>query len=339
VRYEFRLKRSPHWEGETAYNDLTEDVSSWGGTGLLSNPYGTRNARIDYGYISGTVMGRIWLGIRKEREGLTHFDPVIEIEDGVVYGSSDTSFQTKSGGSGGTPNCAQVTFATQTGLIKRAYVHLTDWADIGYEDHYVGRYLVIARVLGDTVDSKFGIQLQAGYVSSNSYSVGNEILFEVTQADVWRAVPLGIVNIPPLARPEFGSSVPMELENFVMAFAAERTATGTGNNYLFFDGFVLVPTDHLMTVTRSPVVSNITKYWFYSRADGEAHLLLGEAVVDTPDFQSEASFDHFKVPPDNSIFVLVKENGGASPQHQLSTTTDVFIQWYPRSHHYMVDRP
>lgn len=338
VKYTLKLKRVPYWEKTTPDNQTFNSVSSWGGTGTLSNLYGTRHARVDYGYINGSNIGRTWLGIRKEREGLSHFDPVIEIEDGTSY-IADTTFQTKTGGSGGTPNCARTTFGTSTLLTPRAYVHLTDWADVGYEDHFVGEYLVLARVLGDTVGSKFGIQLRSGYLSSNSYAVHNEVLFEVTTADYWRIVPLGTVSIPPVPRPEFGSGVPQELVNFVLAYAAERVATGSGNNYLFFDGFVLMPLDHLMVVTRGPIVGSVNKYWFYTRAEGERHLLLGESAVDTPDFQSEAAFDHWRVPLDASKFVLVVEAGGSAPQHVIYSTITVFMQWYSRSHQFGVDRP
>lgn len=335
-RYELRLKRMPYWDRYTPVVDTTSSVSDWGGTGTLANPYGTHDARIDYGYVDSIGLGRMWLGIRQEREGLSHYDPLVEIEDGSAYSGVDTTFVTKSGASGGTPNCMQTTFTTVPGLVKRAHIDLTDYADIGYEDHYVGRYLVLGSVMSETVGAKFGLQLHYGYLGSSSYAVNNEVLFECTYSGDWRVIPLGIVSIPPLPRPEYGSAIPQELGRFILVIGAEKVTAGAAT--MWFDGMILMPTDHLMVASRNPIGSVPRKYWFYSRAEGNRHILLGETVLDIPDFMSHASFDDWAVPLDNSKFVLVTEWGGNRPRLIITNTSDVRFQWYPRSHHYMVSR-
>ena len=145
TKWQFRIHRMPYWEANTPEEDLSSNVSSWGGGGPIYNTKGTRHARVNYGYLNHTGVGRAWLGIRKERRGINYYDPLIELEDGVADGD-DTSFINDPTASGSGSNCAEITFATQTNLVERAHIELYAWATSSYEDHYIGRYLVNCRM-------------------------------------------------------------------------------------------------------------------------------------------------------------------------------------------------
>lgn len=331
-KWQLRLHRMPYWEAITPATDLSSNVSTWGGGGAIYNTKGTRHARIDYGYLNHTGVGRAWLGIRKARRGINYYEPVIEIEDGSDDGD-DTSFVTETGASGGTPNCAEITFATQEALVERAHIELYQWATSTYEDHYIGRYLVIGRMKASASGAKFGVQLRHGWSQSGQFAANNEILFEDTG---WRAVPLGVIQLPPTPVPHFGSSVPQDITQYSLRVFAERPV-GVAQT-LFFDGFVLMPTDHLLSITRVPSVGSILKYWFYPRWEGNRHMLLGETVTDTPNLTSQASFENWKVPLDTSKLVVVVEQGGGTPVHNLANAPDIYLSYIPRWHHYDVDR-
>lgn len=330
TKWEFRIHRMPYWEASAKTGVTFNNISTWGGIGNISNPVGTRHARIDYGFLNHIGPGRSWLGIRKERRGLTDFDPLIEIEDGSDDGD-DATFVVDATASGG--NCLEVTFATQEGLVERAHIELYQWAS-GVENHYIGRYLVIARMKATASGAKFGVQLRHGWSQNTQFAANNEILFEDTQ---WRAVPLGVIGIPPTPVPHVGSPVPQDISQYSLRLWAERPVGTTQD--LRVDGYILMPTDHLLSITRVPSLGGIEKYWFYSRWEGTRHMLLGETFTDTPDLIAQASFENWKVPLDNSKLVIVVEQGGGTPAHTLTTGPDVHISYRPRWHHYFVDRP
>lgn len=337
VRYNFRIKRMPYWESSIAYTDYSANISSWGGTGLMSNPWGTRHARIDHGYINGIALGRAWLGIRKERRGLENFDPLIEIEDGTALSGADSSFVTRAGGSGGAPNCMQTTYVITDALVERGRIIISDFATSGYYDHYIGRYLVLGRVNSNVASAKFGVQLRHGWHNTDSFAANPEVVYtQSSNTTHWRVVSLGSISLPPTPVPHYGSAVPDDIDYYSLRVWSERL-TGSGN--LYFDGFVLIPTDHLLVISRGITISPASKYWFYSRWDGNRQIMVGETTVDKPDLVSQAAFENWKMPMDDSMFVFVREVGGSAPYSPLITTDDVYFRWVPRWHHYRIARP
>ena len=325
--YVLRLLRVPYWEEQTATSKTVTNISAWGGTASFDNTKGTRDARIFKSFASGIALGKTWIGWRKVRGGLTDFVPRFEMEDGWVNIDTDTTFVEDAAASYRTPasnNCTQTTFIADATLKDRCYITVSDHltAEGGTtSDHYRGRYLVIAKLKGSDSSTKFGVQLRHGYAQTISQAANQEILF---QDDDWRSVPLGLVTLPP--NPKHDASDGMiddKLTSYTFTFWAEQIS-GTGN--LLIDGFVLMPTDHLVTVTRNPDLDvGIWKYYFYTRADGRPAIVGASLVGEIPDQLAEASFQNFRIPLDESTLVYVREVGAedASAAQTMVETDDL----------------
>lgn len=345
--YVLRVLRVPYWEEQTADSQAATDIHCWGGTQAFTNSEGTRDARIFKSYVSGLALGKVWLGWRKERGGLTYFKPRFEIEDGDIIDSADTTFAEDANASYRTPasnNITQTVFTTlgNNVLTERVRIDIADHMgaegdSTAFSDNYRGRYLVIANLKGSNNTTKFGVQLRHGYRNSIAVSSNQEILF---QDDSWRATPLGMITLP--SNPQHDASetfIDNNLEKYRFQMWAERIS-GTGN--LLIDGFVLMPTDHLVTITKNPnITSGIGRYYLYSRADGKPGIV-GASIYPTgiPDQLSEASFENWKIPLDSSKLVYIREFGALDADSGVVQTynDDLMFYWKSAWDDYFVSR-
>ncbi|MCK5642515.1 MAG: hypothetical protein KAJ19_17035 [Gammaproteobacteria bacterium] len=332
--YVLRVLRVPYWEEQTADELAVNNISGWGGTADFSNTEGTRDARIFQSYASGIGLGKMWMGWRKERAGFTNFVPRVEMESGSLV-DADTTFTEDLDGrtSYETPamdNCSVTTFSADVTLIKRVKIsidqHITDLGGTPETDakNYKGRYLVIGKFKNSDSTSKIGIQLKHGYSQSRSLIANQEIVFT---DDSWRSVPMGIVSLPPVATHLDSGIVDDDLQLFTFEFWAEQIS---GAATLKIDGFVLMPTDHLVTVTRNPnLAGGLWKYYFWTRMDGRPNLVGASLVGEIPNHNGEASFQNFKIPLDNSKLVYVREVGDDDAQayQGLIATDDLYFYW------------
>jgi hypothetical protein len=331
--YVLRVLRVPYWEEQTANTKAINNISAWGGTASWTNSEGTRDARITQSYASGIALGKMWLGFRKERGGLTDFDPRFEAEDGwnLDPNPTDTTAEEDTAASYRTPATNNVwqtnfTIGGNNDLQPRWYIQIADHltAISGTDaSHYKGRYLVIAKLKGTDSTTKFGVQLRHGYYSTIAQSANQEIVF---QDDGWRSVPLGMVTLPPNPT-STETLIDDDLQKYKFTMYAERIS-GTGS--LRMDGFVLMPTDHLVTVTRNPNrTGGIWKYYFYSRMDGRPAIIGASLVGEIPDQLAEASFQEFKVPLDNSVMVYIREVGAddATANQTMVETDDLYFYY------------
>lgn len=328
--YVLRLLRIPYWEEEIYSQQSVVDISAWGGTEDFNNNIGTRDGRVYESYASGIALGKMWLGWRKERGGLTNWVPRVEIEDGwLASGELDTAlFRDADASPSDIPdNCIEIDFANVATMRERWHIDIQDHVTAvgaGAANLYKGRYLVIAKWKGGDSTTKFGVQLKHGYFNSRDLAANQEVLFS---NDGWRSTPMGLVTLPPNPTHRPSGIVDDNLGKYRFQFWAERI-TGSANLYL--DGFVLMPTDHLITVTRNPnLTGGLWKYFFFTRSDGRPVITGATLVGEIPDQNAEASFHNFRMPLDDSKLVYVREVGAedATANQTMIATDDLLFRW------------
>ena len=184
--YVLRVLRVPYWEEQTPTSLAVNNISAWGGTADFNNAEGTRDARIFKSYASGIALGKMWMGWRKERGGLTYFVPRFEMEDGWTNNDVDTDFAEDVNASYRTPasdNITLTTFTADATLKIRSHITIADHMTaeghaLTNSDHYRGRYLVIAKLKLSNNTSKVGVQLRHGYFSTIAQAANQEILLK-----------------------------------------------------------------------------------------------------------------------------------------------------------------
>jgi hypothetical protein len=207
------------------------------GSTLIVTPGGSVDGRITslkFWDHSGTGFNRLWVGIRKNNYGFSTFQPwwpaknaqLIAIPPGSVTLVADANSQS------GMVVKFDHSVAGNTGI--RLIVQLAAMFPLGNPKDFVGEYRLLMRyrVDGATSATNDQIQFQALYFG--------EPVTEIIADPLYRIIDLGVTKIPLFTTENVNA---IGQWNFVL-----RTLFLSGNsaNFLHIDGFVLMPTDHLI---------------------------------------------------------------------------------------------
>jgi len=321
VQASLALSRHPLWE-DTVYSSVDEDdISCLGGTFSFSSVAGVCPARLWRTIVRGRNGGggplmRFWCGIRPKYLGLTDFTPLWELEDGTAH--IDTSEVVDVGASGGKK--LQVTFATQTDLIKRAQICVAHLAggSLNSNDFY-GRYLVLVRAKLSG-SGTCAVQMKAGYSSYSGVLSPSEIVY--IDNTNWRLWELGEIQIPPggvLAGVTSGARY-AEIQVW-----AERVS---GTPLLDLDCLVLIPATHFLYGDGAEIEYVIGATRPATITVREDDLTAAQANFGGT---AEAYLDYlvrdWYLPVGDSMFVLAAERNGG---HYLTDAVDVDLSYFPR---------
>lgn len=241
MRANLQLDRQPFWESISGTTQSDTSVSADGGTMSLTDPGGTAPARINLTHLAGAQeesngpIGRCWIGIRPEYNGLSAFEPVWACEDGT----NGTDATDAGEPTAVTSNKVVVSFATDTSLVRRMFISVGDvLSSYGHlvteNTHYFGTYrvLVRARVTGATT---CGMEMRYGYDATDANL--KRYTAEYPDDTDWRYYDMGEILIPP------EGPYATDAYNCAIHLFAERLE-GSGN--LELDCIMLVPAEHFM---------------------------------------------------------------------------------------------
>lgn len=312
--------RTPFWEPTSRTTVTMNNLSANGGFTAITSITGSADARIEELRVNGDtgVIAKFWAGIRPKYEGSSSFDPVLEIEDGI--NGADCSDIVDASASGG--NYTRCTFATQTGLVSRSILSLLDAGVTTNQDHYYGRYTVIAR-LRVTSTREAGVLLKHGFFNSPNRTPNEEV--KVTDTN-WRLYSLGDIQIPPhKVHPLVGTA---EVKYFTLELFAESLA-GSGN--LEMDNYVLVPSRHQVYADDAVISSLGSNVKFFTLPD-ERQYAVSYNNANEPDVSIPQAMTNWRLPVGDSVFVFVGER---TASHVITDQVDVVLYHFKRWRGYL----
>ncbi len=305
-------------------NDTDSDtgLSTLGGTFVPSiSPAGSSPGRIASMVISDAgvpIHSKIWCGIRPTRLGTAGFISVWEAEDGTNF--TDAADAADAGASGG--NRVTISFATDTTLAKRFTLRWGQVAGGNYDD-IIGRYLVLGRVKLSSAATEVAVQLRHGWAGSTSTEtiVGTTYLSAVDNSNLtdWNLVELGFVDIPPTGNR--GGIFSSTMDDYFLLLYAEQLAGAS----LYFDCFVLIPAEHLVTADGGLVTSGGGTLTFYTGAD-DSQTAVGVTAAGL-NYNADFSFTNWEWPVEGGIMVIAAQ---PSTAHTIASTAAIALTIWPR---------
>jgi hypothetical protein len=302
------VQHDPFWSDGTVSSLYSGTIPDLGGTyalGLTDTSYPSRIQYFNMTTLSGLVptLEKAWIGIKDTRNGVLGLVPKWEAE----YGTNATDASDVAGTTASNGTAVVVSFATGTAMAKRFSIKLSDITAGAYDDN-IGKYLVLGRMKVSGTATIIATELKHGWLGRAGLesSVGVSFLDQTTDASLvnYNLIPLGVVDVPPTGdRSGIASNGP--IQSYGLALYAERlSAAGS----LFCDCFILVPTDHLMTVGSA-----------YMYSDGGASLRAYAGDDDTPYAinysissyygNTEYSFENWNVPIGGGMLVIAAQGG------------------------------
>jgi len=314
------LQRHPFWEHLGWESKTFSTHTVWGGVKDLTSEavyQGTAPARIvkvSITELSGNPTD-LWVGIRPEREGHGDYDPLWEAEDGTIVDTTDTSSSADAGASGG--NQLECDFANDDTLIERFKITLNQAHSGDDFDHYIGRYLVLARAKV-TGGSAIGGVLKYGYPDSVVARNEERVLDEA----YWRLWELGEVQIPPHPY-RSGMHETTFLREFTLSLWLERLS---GSGTVYIDCFYLIPSEHLCTIHKlSDATYNATAD-ILTLPDDRVFPVVKKSSY--PNTNAELAPRNWYLPVDPGFLCWAYDEPGSN--HSLVVTSAVAVHHIPR---------
>ncbi len=245
------IARHHRWERIDHETQRAADISTQGGT-FFWRPSGTDNSRIseltlkidsnaDYPHGANEV----WVGIRDCLFGMDDFQPRWDLELGSKYTTACTNPTVNIVDDGCGGGAIEIPFTDTNDLQPRWQIKVADVAGIsGNPLHFIGRYLVLARVRTTSDDDQMFIQLRYGN-SANNNKVTEQKRHYITCTN-WHYAELGEVQIP--AGVNRVNAVNDIRNSEIEVWAGRRV----GNGSLFVDHLVLIPSAHFMKLHAQP---------------------------------------------------------------------------------------
>lgn len=322
------------WEDSTANTATSGALSTNGGIYIPSLNDGDMLQRISKLVLTNNTsntFGKIWLGIRRTRNGTAGFISKWEAELAGSLFSADTTVSADATASGSSR--IGITFATTANMADRFSVTVDDVASTLFND-FSGKYLVLGRIKLSSATDEMRVRLSQGvFYSGGVYrfsTVGEVYLSAVDNGNLvyWNLIELGTINLPPADNRNGIHTVGDALKYAGILFSAERiSVAGT----LYVDEFILIPIDGLLTITEANVsgllgaemrvytdpLGNVISY----AAHGATPALVGlPAVVQS-----------WGWPHDGGLIVVACQK---NTDHELSLTTTLAFEIYPRWEQY-----
>jgi len=319
------LHRHPFWENPSYETVSDSSVSIFGGTVDLTGEAGSMGTAP--GRISRFKLGPLfndfndyWCGIRPAREGIADFDPIWEVEDGTIVDTTDTSNDADATASGGYR--LTTTYGSDASLIERSTIRLNQAVTVTNWDHFMGRYLVLARVKV-TSTAVCGIQMRYGYSSAPTIPQ-DEVYVDNTS---WQLVELGEIQIPPHTYRDQLGSAGVDVRHTTISLWHERVS---GSGSLYVDALALIPAEHLVTVKgMSPNADLTPKVFLFTLPYDEQILTIDDNEDAWPLMSAEWSARDWYMPTDPGIAVFAAQEA-PSQGHSLSQLLSTTIRYIPR---------
>jgi hypothetical protein len=311
------LTRHPLWETITADHTTDASVDNTGGIMALGTIDGTAPARIETLQVhpTATITSLVehWFGIRPTHSGTAAFTPVWSCE----FGTDGTDAVDAADGGTVSGNRVTVSFATNTTLVKRSGILLSniEATTTDYPD-YIGRYLVLCRC--SVTAGTIGLQMRSGYQDN---LIHEEIYVDNAS---YYLHELGEVFIPPWASHlTKGDSF---LGTFQISLFAERVS-GAGSLYL--DCLILIPTEHFLYVNDAQIGAT-THNLYVQTLEQDTTISYEIWTAPNPD-QARDALEHIPklwyIPTEGGILVYA---GQCATAHVLGTPVDITLNYNPR---------
>lgn len=234
--YSLSIERG-HWEDTAKTDQVISSISAIGGVSSVWTVHGDYTARLAEMTIAplsvaGTIT-RTWVGFRSNRFGtLANFKSKWEIENGSLSTDAATTTANDSTASGISPKSVRVSFATQTGLVERVKIGMsqvtTDYGD------QVGEFIVLLRAKVNDGSTVCRVRLSSGYFGATNWNTRELVTVSGTG---WNIYELGTVKIPEIGRSYSSESV---ASRQALRLEAQRVS---GSSTLDLDCLILVPYD------------------------------------------------------------------------------------------------
>lgn len=317
------LTRHPLYE-PTSTSQITESgLVCWVGTDTFSSIPGNEPARMATTFLTaaatgGSIIYKMWAGIREEGLGMSNFEPLWELEDGNVAGGA--SVQTVAGASGG--DTVQKASPAST-LTRYAYMSVSDVCTANSHtdhEHQIGRYMVLLRckVNAGTV----GIQMRSGYSSVVDMSPSEEIFVDDTSFQI---VELGEIQIPPMTIDGMIGDATSYAAEFMIELYAEQVS---GTSTLDLDALALVPTSHFAFIDKAQAINYLSDFGgvvLYTQPDDEAGGYGWRGG--SSQLGVNVTLHDWYLPVGNSKMVFV---GTGETSSDMADTINTQIDYYPR---------
>ena len=262
------VQHSKIFEATSATSANQTTVSVIGGTWVIGNDAGNYPQRISEFKIGTATHScvRLYVGIRKLRQGTAGFEPKWECENGYNFPATGTSDVADGDASGG--NCVEIDFTTYDTLINRFYVQWDDVAGSNYDD-IIGTYLVLGRLKLTAGTSVTRVQLRGGW--NGEEIIGDTYLDTGVHSELngnYCLVPLGEAKIPPTGNRGSLASTSDMIRKYMLKIYAQKVS---GLAKLRCDCFILIPSEHLMIVEEGSVTTSPTTTYGYTLEDGSQY--------------------------------------------------------------------
>lgn len=311
-----------HQYYEVVTGDITgdkDDISLSGGTWnirstISSNNMGTAAGRIKKLYIetntAGTAIQELWIGVRPYYKGTSSFVSLWEAEDGSG-GTSGGDSQA----SGGSRVAFDLTSEINDGYRMQMLIDNVI-ADTNYS-HFVGKYLVLARMKVDSADTEVNVELRQYWQGSHSH-VGSTYIDGPTS---YKLFPLGEISFPPTGNRDSTASDHADFKYCGFSIFAHSTdATGT----LYIDCFILIPSEYMVAVEGCNISTTPYTVYLYTDPD-DSQWALGTSSLAQGGIM--ASFHNWSYPVDGGIMYVA---GQPSTGHNLTADVNMEITVTPR---------
>jgi hypothetical protein len=325
--FRIALLRHPYWENPSGSAVNVNGLSAWGGKGNLGTLTGTTYGRIQRALFTSSTaarLGKFWIGIRPSRHGTAQFTTVWEAEAGTPH-SPDTSVVADGTASGGSK--MQTTFASVSTMYNRFEVRLSNVVGSNFS-HNIGRYLVLMRCKVSSGTTQVLVRLASGW---DRFTTHTEQIIDGKTS--WNLVEMGEIQIPPTGNRDGVMTTDDALGYFGLLLSAERlSASGT----LDVDGFVLVPSEHIITGDGADVYSGNSGqldyytaplYPFSEKGDDQYAIFRNPAPVNGIQFV-DYTFTNWQYPIIGGTLVVAAEPWNAG--HDLTATVNASLTVYPR---------
>lgn len=319
---DLRIERY-HWENVEAFEHEIEHASLLGGMVDIAN-VGTLASRISLLQMVAPAaskgLNQVWVGIREARNGHTDFVSFWDASKGrLESGFFDTD------GSAKNSQKAVFNFLDSEDLIRRLRLKVGEIIDVGGEiSHYVGRYLILARLKVSEANTRIFIQMRYGN-AANELKVKHQYLF-IEPTPTWQLVPIGELQIP--AGVNRINAVNDIRNSEIELWAGRRTGAGK----LEIDGLILIPSRHILRIQNQEILSSLTTDIECRTHEDDLMTIEISMSPDGPVYSAYPRSRHFNLPHDGGLFVLAGQRSGVS---SLTDTVNLTLRWHPRWVSYM----
>lgn len=308
ARYEVVVTRD-EWENTAQRTAITQsnmasgDKKSIAAAGTLPG----RIARVLLEPGSGigtgaTATTRHWFGIRPTYSGTSGFVGEWDWTDGTM--GTDTSV---------VGSTVVTTFNTQTAMVPRVTLKLSDIVGSNYDD-FTGEYLLVTSVsTGGGGASRFGLQVSGDGVESEPIYLGST-------ASINQIFEVGTIRIPSQSVRDVSAS----LANVSIVFSAERIAS-TGS--MTISKVYAVPMKHFCYLEGTLDSAQSSGFVaLYMHPESEPLQVNSDGSVVTFNAENRAIVN-WQVPVEGGIFVYVGASADGVIRDGVDLTLDIFDRW------------